>query len=391
MKAELTEIIWWESCITEHQVHTLSELTNIPDVTLETYVQRFENADRKKQGWNECDLSLINAKKISSPSLRFIIKALKAKRNCIHIFAGPFDSFWITIGLFYSLFINNRTYILTEPYSPIAAELLENGGSIRNSLLKKLRPLKYQFLWILLRRKIEGIFAISPLAIKQLLLFGISKQKIFPFAYFVPSTEIFPTSKEQNKIKLLNNKLRIVFVGTLNYTKGIDLAINAIEKLNKKDVNVTLDVYGPSDELNSYLWSSYVSYKGIIPFGTAQLKISAYDLLILPSRYDGWGVVINESLLAGVPVLCSNHVGAASLVKKWRCGISYDCSNESMLMNLIVEIYQNKDRKLNEFRKAIGQMRNIIMPRSGAEYLINSVRGTQTKELALKNVWYECV
>src|SRR5262249_36569992 len=33
-------------------------------------------------------------------------------------------------------------------------------------------------------------------------------------------------------------------------------------------------------------------------------------VFVLPSRYDGWGVVVNQALAAGLPVICSDAVGA---------------------------------------------------------------------------------
>ena len=34
------------------------------------------------------------------------------------------------------------------------------------------------------------------------------------------------------------------------------------------------------------------------------------DVFVLPSRYDGWGVVVNQAIGAGLPVICSDMVGA---------------------------------------------------------------------------------
>ena len=35
------------------------------------------------------------------------------------------------------------------------------------------------------------------------------------------------------------------------------------------------------------------------------------DIFVLPSRYDGWGVVVNQALGAGLPLICSSEVRAA--------------------------------------------------------------------------------
>jgi glycosyltransferase involved in cell wall biosynthesis len=40
------------------------------------------------------------------------------------------------------------------------------------------------------------------------------------------------------------------------------------------------------------------------------------DVLLLPSHKDGWGAVVNESLMAGTPVICSTACGAAELVRQ---------------------------------------------------------------------------
>ena len=60
MNDKKTEIIWWESCITEHQIHTLSELSKFSNVKLFVYAERLNDSSRQIQGWTECDWSLID-------------------------------------------------------------------------------------------------------------------------------------------------------------------------------------------------------------------------------------------------------------------------------------------------------------------------------------------
>lgn len=390
MNSELTEVVWWESCLTEHQIHTLHELSCLPNVKLSAYVLKFENTDRKRQGWKECDLSLINTKLISTflPFV-FIGKILKNKRNCVHIFAGPFDSLWITLGLFFSLFINNRTYVLTEPYSPIGAELLDNGNILKSWLLKKMRPMKYKILWGLIRRKIEGVFAISPLAIKQLVSFKVDYNKILPYAYFVPSVESYSASDVNKHAKNSDENLKFIFVGSLNYRKGLDIAIEALDYINNP--KIILDIFGPGNVKNAFSKSSNVNYKGTIPFGLSQSKISEYDLLILPSRFDGWGVVVNEALLAGVPVICSNQVGASALIKKWNCGLTFDCSNIEGLIRQIESIFADKDKIIGRFHENILHVRESISPKCGAEYITSSIQCLENGITPQKDKWYDSV
>lgn len=53
-----------------------------------------------------------------------------------------------------------------------------------------------------------------------------------------------------------------------------------------------------------------------------------FDVLVLPSRYDGWGAVINEALQRGLYVICSNRCGAKALVVNDKIGKVF-CSKKN--------------------------------------------------------------
>ena len=56
------------------------------------------------------------------------------------------------------------------------------------------------------------------------------------------------------------------------------------------------------------------------------------DVFVLPSRYDGWGVVINQALGAGLPVICSDQVGAGyDLVEEGLNGLKFRAGDEQDL------------------------------------------------------------
>jgi glycosyltransferase involved in cell wall biosynthesis len=58
-----------------------------------------------------------------------------------------------------------------------------------------------------------------------------------------------------------------------------------------------------------------VFWLGKMNAAQVQARIHDADALILPSREDGWGAVVNEALMAGTPVICSTACGAADLIK----------------------------------------------------------------------------
>lgn len=386
MKNNSIKIIWWESCITEHQIHTLSELSKLPNVELTVYSESLKDPIRLEQGWKECDWSLINIKTITS--LKFLIQALRINKTSIHIFGGPFDNLRISFALFLSSLMNLKTFILTEPYLNLPTNFFyDDKNKIKPWILNKIRPVKYRLLWFLLRKKVSGVFAISKLAIEQLQEFGIKSNKIFPYGYFVPSKFIKKPSVNLENIKT-SEQLRIIFVGTLNHRKGLDIAISAVNKLNIDGCKVLLDVFGPAKDTKAFEWSRSIKYKGLIAFGESELKISKYDMLILPSRYDGWGVVVNESIQAGVPVICTNQVGASSLIKKWGCGICYDSWDEDALCDILKTIHNDKDFKLNEFNKHNNKACNAILPLNAAKFMLKSVM-LDSKNSFLYNEWYE--
>ena len=57
------------------------------------------------------------------------------------------------------------------------------------------------------------------------------------------------------------------------------------------------------------------------------------DVFVLPSKSEPWGLVVNEAMVCGLPVLVSNHCGSAyDLVQEGRNGFTFDPFNEQELL-----------------------------------------------------------
>jgi glycosyltransferase involved in cell wall biosynthesis len=70
---------------------------------------------------------------------------------------------------------------------------------------------------------------------------------------------------------------------------------------------------------------------------------SSADLMVLPSEYDAFGVVVNEAMLCGCPVAASDHVGAArDLIEHGRTGFVYPCGDIDALAAVLRQALQDR-------------------------------------------------
>jgi glycosyltransferase involved in cell wall biosynthesis len=103
-----------------------------------------------------------------------------------------------------------------------------------------------------------------------------------------------------------------LFCGQMIARKGIDLLLEAFARLDRG----RLLLVGREAELPKFLAPlpasvrERIDYAGFQPPEELPRYFAQGDVFVLPSRHDGWGVVVNQALGAGLPILCSDAVGA---------------------------------------------------------------------------------
>lgn len=101
----------------------------------------------------------------------------------------------------------------------------------------------------------------------------------------------------------------ILFVGQLLHRKGVDVLIEAVRRTK----GLTLDVIGEGPEgnrLEALAAGLPVRFLGAASQDDLLGAFRSARALVLPSREEVWGLVINEAILAGVPVAASCRTGA---------------------------------------------------------------------------------
>jgi glycosyltransferase involved in cell wall biosynthesis len=326
------QIVLWLSVLTEHQVHTFRALQDLLGLPIHFVVGLRTLADRTTQGWCEPEVGDLSVETLPKRGWwRTGCRVLERYPHAIHIFGG----FWADRRFFPLLLLAQRrsisTALMMESFVELAQSYFRAQPGPIDSLKSVLRPLAYNLAGRLVARRLHAAFPISGKAIEQIKAMGTPVDRIYPFGYFVPSISAGnPDHAPKSKA------LSLVFVGSLIARKGLPTLIEAVKRLRIEGHDIELDVYGPGDA--SLLESIGVHYRGVIPFGQAQKVIRAYDLLVLPSLHDGWGVVVNEALLQGVPALVSNACGAKTLVEVSGAGSIFEAGSVEDLMRVLREL-----------------------------------------------------
>ncbi len=137
-----------------------------------------------------------------------------------------------------------------------------------------------------------------------------------------------------------------LFVGRLIQIKNIELLIKSFLLNFKDNPKVFLKIAGNGPLLN-YLKSKY-KFKNIIFLG----KINNMDInnvyndcnvVVLPSTFEPWGLVVNEAMASGLPVIVSDKVGARyDLILNRETGFVFKSGDLIDLSDKMLMIYENK-------------------------------------------------
>lgn len=387
MRPQVKRIVAWHPVLTDHQAYTYQELSRQSGLPVVVQVAKLQDETRRAQGWTDTRVTGVGRQLIPCDGfLNYGLRYLFSNRRQIHIFGSAFENWRMMIILWVASLLRVEFYIVSEPYSKVEFGYLGDESSFSGRAKAFLRPVLYKIYSRVLCKGISGLFAISRVAIDQYKLSGIPAKKIFPFGYFVPSE---PAGEANYSVSLAEEwgSLNIVFIGSLIKIKGIPTLLAGVRRAAGSGASVRLDVYGPGDASQFDFDGDHVRYRGKIPFGKAQSYLTGYDILVLPSYYDGWGVVVNEALCAGVPVLCSDQVGARVLVETFGAGQVFPRGNEQALAEQLIALAANP-AKLQAMKSACPAAADAIQPARAAAYMLQVLSAEPAARAAIPSPWY---
>jgi glycosyltransferase involved in cell wall biosynthesis len=139
-----------------------------------------------------------------------------------------------------------------------------------------------------------------------------------PVANIPYCCEMAPFFAVRRAVNCPEGRIRFLYCGQLIHRKGVDILLDAFCQTAAAFPNIELLLVGEgplAEEFRARVPASIrprVQFAGFQPVAELPKFFAQGDVFVLPSRHDGWGVVVNQAIAAGLPVICSDAVGAAA-------------------------------------------------------------------------------
>ena len=309
------KVLFLTNIPTPYRVDFFNSLGNLCDLTV-----LFERKDAKNRNNEWLSNDSHNFSAVYLPSLKF----------------G--NDFALSFGVF--KWLNDKSYDLiiiggySTPIGMIAIEYLNlikknyilncDGGFKKND-----NPLKYSIKKHFIS-KANAWLSTSHGTNEYLIYYGANAERIYKYPFTSLSKkdilDSIVSKSEKNKIKEklgIKESKMILSVGQFIPRKGLDTLINSCKNI-PEDIAICIIGDEPTDEYLALVKSlnlNNVYFPGFKTNDDLKEYYKAADLFVLPTREDIWGLVINEAMANGLPVITTDKcVAGLEMIKSGENG-----------------------------------------------------------------------
>jgi glycosyltransferase involved in cell wall biosynthesis len=359
----------WMNIPSFHQNDLFNEL-NLRFGKFEVVYAHPQDTHREAQGWRTENDSNYASKTIGKGLKTWqLVGYVFKNRKATHIVNG----IWAEKSFFFVIILLNLFgadfLIYSEAPSPI-----KNRNFVKQFCLDFLiKPIAK-----LLIIKAKGFLAVSIFAENHFKILGVKTDKIYRFGYFRNAC-VRRTALSLVGSNFTDNAItKLIFIGQLIERKGILTLLEAIKTLSIQTQSFHLSIIGTGElayfskgfiEQNQL--QHLVTLQGVVSSDEVPNYISKADLLILPSLFDGWGMVVNEALQCHIPALVSDQCGAKELIKNKHNGLIFKAKDVESLTEQLLFLLNltNEERAL--MQKNTEQISSKISIDVMSDYLVN--------------------
>lgn len=186
--------------------------------------------------------------------------------------------------------------------------------------------------------------AISPSTKKELINEGFKKDKItiLPMGLTPPaSLKVCPKRK----------KPTLIYLGRINKLKGAEDAVETFKIVKREIPKAKLWFVGAGlpdyerkikQKVADYHLTASVKFFGFVSEKKKFELLSKAHLLMVPSRHEGWGLIVSEAGFAGTPAVVYNVSGLKDVVRDKKTGLICQKNTPQEMARLSISLLKNK-------------------------------------------------
>ncbi|HKN98477.1 MAG TPA: glycosyltransferase family 4 protein [Pseudonocardiaceae bacterium] len=151
----------------------------------------------------------------------------------------------------------------------------------------------------------------------------------------------------------------LLFFGRLEWEKGVHDLIAALPRIRARHPGTRLMVAGKGSQTQELIAAARrhrvrrsVDFVGHLSDRELRAALAAADAVVLPSRYEPFGIVALEAAAAGAPLVASTAGGLAEVVVDGRTGVAFPPGNVSALADAVHTVLADPAAARNRARAA---------------------------------------
>lgn len=198
---------------------------------------------------------------------------------------------------------------------------------------------------ILIYRKVSAIIVLNTVDFKCF-------KKHLSNVYLIPNMNYFESSSQKST---LNNKL-IISAGRLNHHKGFDLLIEAMSIVVTKHKDWVLHIYGKGslrEQLEEQILALHLENNVILKGNSNDLTMAYLEssIYVLPSRFEGFGLVLIEAASFGLPIISFDCPSGPSDILNNDLGVLVPNGDVQQLAESIMRMIEEPQLRMSYARK----------------------------------------
>ena len=194
--------------------------------------------------------------------------------------------------------------------------------------------------------------------------------KIIPLPY----TKFNFKKVSRKSLGLKEDKIYLISVGRLVKRKGYDFLIKSLAKLDNKDIHVL--ILGDGPELNNLKElakenkiQDRVHFTGPVSEEKKFQYLNVSDIYILSSVHEGFGIVIQEAMQVGLPIIATDNGGQIDIVKDRKNGYLISFGDEKAMKEKIEKLTQDKKLSANMSKTNKNKIKDFKLNNIAKSYL----------------------